>query len=302
MSTYLDTLEEYRDFIPDFQDLLEHLEKPMPVYFRINTLKTDLEKAKAFLKAEGVEYQETPIDEVVKVLHHDHQRPLLSYFLGYIYPQAISSCLPVIALDPRPEETVLDLCASPGGKATYISQRMKDRGFFVANDRKRGRITSLLSNIKRLGITNTLVTQGRGEHLNLPYSFHKVLVDAPCSGQGRYRIDPNTGLVKHVVKGKTNLSAIQKALIKHAFDMLSPGGILVYSTCTLNVEENEEVIEFLLKKRRASLAPLDLPVEYEPGITSFKEKKYHEQIRLAGRFYPHKIDSVGFFVAKIVKG
>ncbi len=301
MQPFLKTLEEYRDLIPGFQELLEHLQKPLPVYFRINTLKTNLEKAKAFLKDEGVDFEETPIDEVVKVLYHDHQRPLLSYFLGYIYPQAISSCLPVLALDPKPGETVLDLCAAPGGKATYISQKMQDRGFLVANDRKRGRITSLLSNVKRLGITNTLVTQGRGEHLLLPYSFHKVLVDAPCSGQGKYRIDPNTGQVKHMVKGKTNLSAIQKALIKHAFDMLRPGGILVYSTCTLNVEENEEVIEFLLNKRRASLAPLDLPVEHEPGITSFKEKRYHEQIRLAGRFYPHKIDSVGFFVAKIVK-
>ncbi len=302
MSSYLDTLEEYRGLIPEFHEFLEHLKKPLPVYFRINTLKTDLVEAKAFLKDEGVYYEETAIGEVVKVLGHDHQRPLLSYFLGYIYPQAISSCLPVIALDPRPEETVLDLCAAPGGKATYISQRMQDRGFLVANDRKRGRITSLLSNVKRLGITNTLVTQGRGEHLLLPYSFHKILVDAPCSGQGKYRIDPNTGLVKHMVKGKTNLSAIQKALIKHAFDMLMPGGVLVYSTCTLNVEENEEVVEFLLKKRRASLAPLDLPVEYEPGITHFRGKRYHGQIRLAGRFYPHKIDSVGFFVAKIVKG
>ena len=253
------------------------------------------------MQEEGVAFRDTVIPELVKVISHDHKRPLLSYHLGHIYPQALSSCLPVLALSPKAGEIVLDLCAAPGGKATHMAQKMQDEGFLVANDRKRGRITSLLSNIKRLGITNTLVTQGRGEHLALPYQFDKILVDAPCSGQGRYRIDPVTGALKHVVKGKTNLPAIQKALIKRAFDMLRPGGRLVYSTCTLNVEENEEVVQFLLNRRRANLAGFDPPVESSPGITAFKEKKYDRQIGLARRFYPHKIDSVGFFVAKIVK-
>ncbi len=295
-------LSDYRDIIPDFEGLLHHLERPMPVYFRINTLKTDIDQAKVFLQEEGVRFEETVLPELIRVTAHDHKRPLLSYHLGYIYPQALSSCLPVLALDPKAGEWVLDLCAAPGGKATYIAQKMDDKGFVVANDRKRGRITSLLANIKRLGITNTLVTQARGEHMDLPYKFDKILVDAPCSGQGKYRVDPQSGKVKHVVKGKTNLSAIQKALIKRAFDMLKPGGSLVYSTCTLSVEENEEVVDFLLKKRRASLQPLDLPVEFSPGVTRFKEREYNGQIELAGRFYPHRIDSVGFFVAKIVKG
>ncbi|NPA93869.1 MAG: RsmB/NOP family class I SAM-dependent RNA methyltransferase [Thermodesulfobacteria bacterium] len=273
----------------------------MPVYFRINTIKTGVDEAKNFLRQEGVEFQDTIIPELIKVVHHNHKRPLLSYHLGYIYPQALSSCMPVLALDPRPGEMVLDMCAAPGGKATYIAQRMEDTGFVVANDRKRGRITSLLANVKRLGITNTLVTQARGEHLDLPYKFDKVLVDAPCSGQGKYRIDPVSGTLKHVVKGKTDLSAIQKALIKRAFDTLKPGGILVYSTCTLSVEENEEVVDFLLNRRRAKLLALELPIDFSPGITQFKGKKYNEQLELTGRFYPHRIDSVGFFVAKIAK-
>ena len=301
MIPFLDLLEAYREFIPDFPDLVDHLKRPLPVYFRLNTLKIGLQEAKSFLFTEGVEFKETVIPELVKVLHHDHSRPLISYHLGYIYPQALSSCLPVLALDPQPGETVLDLCAAPGGKATFMAQKMLDEGFIVANDRKRGRITSLLSNIKRLGITNTLVTQARGEHISLPYSFDKILVDAPCSGQGRYRVDPVTGAVKHVVRGKTNLPAIQKALIKRAFDMLTPRGTLVYSTCTLNVEENEEVVHFLLDKRRAYLTKFEPPVESSPGITVFKDKRYDRQLESARRFYPHKIDSVGFFVAKIVK-
>ncbi len=301
MSQFLELLKDYRDFIPDFQHLLEHLKKPFPVYFRFNTIKIDLLEARGFLQKEKVKFQDTAIPELVKILSYRHERPLLSYHLGYIYPQALSSCLPVLALGPKPGEWILDLCAAPGGKATYIAQQMEDKGFLVANDRKRNRITSLLSNIKRLGITNTLVTQGRGEHLSLPYSFDKILVDAPCSGQGRYRLDPKTGHIKHVVKGKTNLPAIQKALIKRAYDLLRPGGILVYSTCTLNVEENEEVIQFLLERRRGRLIQFQLPVESSPGITSFKGKKYDRQIQFARRLYPHKIDSVGFFIAKAVK-
>ena len=299
---FLKILKEYRNVIPFPDHLMEHLKRPLPVYFRINTLKTSIDSAKKLLEKEGVEFLQTEVAEVVKVTRHDHSRPLLSYHLGYIYPQALSSCLPVIALEVNPECAVLDLCAAPGGKATFMAQKMSDEGFLVANDRTRGRITSLLANVKRLGITNTIVTQGRGEHLCLPCTFDRILVDAPCSGQGKYRIDPDSGTVKHEVIGKTNLPAIQKALIKRAFDILKPGGILVYSTCTLNIEENEEVIQFLLEKRRASLMPIDLPLQGQPGIISFRGKEYDEQIRLAKRFYPHEIDSVGFFIAKIVKG
>ncbi len=301
MADSLAFLKEIREFIPDFSELLDHLKRPLPTYFRINTLKISIKKAGETLKSEGVEFQSTTIPEILKIESLDDRRPLLSYHLGYIYPQAISSALPVLALCPKDGERVLDLCAAPGGKTTFVSQLMHDKGLVVANDRKKGRITSLLANVKRLGITNTLVTIGRGEHLDLPYRFHKVLVDAPCSGQGKYRLDERHGIIKYMKKGKTNLSAIQKALIKKGFDLLMPGGTLVYSTCTLDPEENEGVIQHLVEKRRARVDDFSLPVEGYPGITRFKGKKYDERIRFCKRLYPHKIDSVGFFVAKIVK-
>lgn len=301
MADFLAFLEELRELIPNFDELLTHLKRPLPTYFRINTLKTSIKRAKETLRSEGVEFSPTKIPEILKIERFDAQRPLLSYYLGYIYPQALSSALPVLALSPSENEKVLDLCAAPGGKTTFISQLMNDKGLVVANDRKKGRITSLLSNVKRLGITNTVVTIGRGEHLDLPYRFHKVLVDAPCSGQGKYRFDERHGTIKYMKRGKTNLSAIQKALIKKGFDLLLPGGTLVYSTCTLDPEENEGVVQHLIEKRRARVMDFSVPIEGCPGITEFKGKRYDERIRFCKRFYPHKIDSVGFFIAKIVK-
>jgi len=301
MSDFLRLLNKYEKFIPDFDNFLKHLYHPLPTYFRINTIKIDIHSAKEYLLNEGVEFSETKLPEVIKVINLDKDKSLLSYYLGYIYPQTISSCIPVIALSPKQDETILDLCAAPGGKTTYIAQLMNDNGLIIANDRKKRRITALLSNVKRLGITNTIVIQGRGEHLMLPIKFDKVLVDAPCSGQGKYRIDPISGRVKHMNLGKTNLSAIQKALIKKGFDMLRPGGTLVYSTCTLNIEENEEVVDHLLKKREGKLQAFDINLPSCNGITSFGDKRYDDSIKLCKRFYPHQLDSVGFFVAKIIK-
>jgi len=288
----------YRDFIPDFQEYVLHLKGQLPSYVRINTLKIGVEEAVRFLEGEGLKTWRTPVDDML-LLEGQPRIPALSYHLGLIYPQALSSALPVLAMDLKMGQTVLDLCAAPGGKTGHIAQLMGDSGAIVANDRKLGRVTSLMSNLKRLGITSAVVTQCRGEHFTWPSLFHRVLVDAPCSGEGKYRIDPETGQLKHARMGRTNLPAIQKALIQRGFDMLRPGGVLIYSTCTLDPEENEGVVAHLLKKRDARLLKWRPPVESSPGLTSYMEKEYGEELRLAHRFYPHKIGSVGFFVAKI---
>ena len=293
-------LKNYSKLIPDFQEYLEHLKAPLPVYFRINTLKAHPEQVKRFLKQEGIRFENTCFPDLLLIKEQPPDRPLLSYHLGYVYPQALSSCLPVKALSPEPGERVLDLCAAPGGKATHMAQVMKDKGMIVANDRKLGRLTALMANIKRMGITNTVVTQARGEHFSWDLRFDKILVDAPCSGIGKYRIDPQ-GRIQHMRHGKTDLPAIQKALITRGFDLLKTGGVLVYSTCTLNVEENESVVHYLLNKRKARLSEWNPPVEWSPGITEFKGKEYDSTIGLARRFYPHKIHSVGFFLARVVK-
>ncbi len=293
-------LADYMEFIPDWDAYVSHLRLSLPVYFRINTLKASREVVFSTLDSEGIRPEATAVKDLFKLGATGQARATVSYHLGYIYPQALSSALPVIALAPRPGEMVLDLCAAPGGKATHMAQVMGDSGIIIANDRKLGRLTALLSNVKRLGITNTVVTHYRGEHFPVTRSFDRVLVDAPCSGDGKFRLGKDDEIL-HLKKGRTFLPAIQKALIQRAFDLLRPGGTMVYSTCTLNPQENEEVVSHLLKKRDGRLLSWVPPIDWEPGLTTFKGRGYHESCVLCRRFYPHKIDSVGFFVAKIFR-
>ncbi len=292
--------EDYRSFIPEFELYTRHLSHPLPPYIRLNPLKAKLRKIMGLLKNEGVLFETTPIDFFFNVKCIQDLGNLLCYYLGYIYPQALASALPVIALNPKPGEFVLDMCAAPGGKTTHMAQLMGDQGTIVANDRSFGRLTALSANVKRCGVTNTVVTQYKGEHFPLGQQFDKILLDAPCSGEGKYRIGPN-GRLLFKVAGRTNLPAIQKGLIIRAFDLLKPGGVLVYSTCTLNPEENEGVVAALLKKRKACLKQWNPPLHWNPGLENFRGRIYGRQLSKCRRFYPHHINSVGFFVAYVTK-
>lgn len=300
MSNIVDPFPDY-DFIPEKKILIESLRSLLPPYIRVNTLKApecDIVKA---IEKEGIFIK--PIEKVPFFYRAQWEKGLghaFSYKLGLFYPQALSSALPVICLAPRPKELILDMCAAPGGKTTYMAQLTGDTALIVANDRNLGRLSSLTSNIKRLGITSIVVTSISGEQFPPHPKFDKVLLDAPCSGEGKYRID-SSGNILFKAKGKTNLPAIQKGLIVRAFDTLKPGGILIYSTCTLNPLENEEVVTYLLKKREAKVLPWKPPVSSEPGLREFKDRSFHNDCANTRRFYPHQIQSVGFFVAKIFK-
>ncbi len=296
-------LSSYLEFIPQKERYIESISYPLPSYLRVNTIKTTVEKVASYLKKQGITFEH--IDKpglqcFFKIQTEKSIGNLPEYHLGLIFPQALSSALPVIALDPKPGEFILDLCAAPGSKTGFIAQIMNDTGTIVANDRKISRLTALSANIKRLGITNTITTLHRGEHFPCDNKFDKILLDAPCSGSGKYRTDEK-GRIKFQRQGKTNLPAIQKGLIVKAFDLLRPGGTLVYSTCTLAPEENEGIVCHLLKNRQAEITSWEPPLKYSYGLTKFKETNYDTKCKKCLRFYPHIINSVGFFVAKVVK-
>ena len=241
----------------------------------------------------------------------------IEHLLGYYYVQEISSMLPVIALNinsninQNSNETVLDLCASPGSKTTQIASSMNNQGLIIANEISLGRIKILSANLGRCGVTNTIITLKNG--INLCENFYennilfdKILVDAPCSGEGTLRSSPKTAIMWNINMIK-KLSKIQKHLVESALKILKPNGTLIYSTCTHAPEENEEVIDYMLRlfsnKIKIEKASISLPKELKSreGITNWQNNSYSKEIKQCCRIYPQDNNTEGFFIAKIRK-
>jgi NOL1/NOP2/sun family putative RNA methylase len=228
----------------------------------------------------------------------------LEHLLGYYYIQELSSMLPVIATDPKEGEDYLDLCASPGSKTTQAGACMKNSGAIVANEVSLGRMRILASNLERCGIMNAIITRKDGRDLTRKFFgnnflFDKILVDAPCSGEGTIRSSPKTCLLWNL-KTIKSLSKLQKQLLKNSFMCLKVGGEIVYSTCTHAPEENEGVINQMLEDLGdcIEIVDFDLPLKTRPGITEWEGEKYDPRVRVSKRIYPQDNNTEGFFVAK----
>ncbi|PJE81793.1 tRNA methyltransferase [Candidatus Pacearchaeota archaeon CG10_big_fil_rev_8_21_14_0_10_32_42] len=228
----------------------------------------------------------------------------LEHLLGYYYIQELSSMLPVIALNPKEGEFYLDVCASPGSKTTQAGTFMNNAGTIIANEISLGRMRILASNLERCGVTNTILTKKDGRDLckkfiEKNFMFDKILVDAPCSGEGTLRSSPKTYIMWNQ-KTIQSLSKLQKQLVKNAFLSLKIDGELVYSTCTHAPEENEEVVDFLLNefKEKIEIVKFKLPLKTREGLTEWNEKKFSEKVKLTKRIYPQDNNTEGFFVAK----
>lgn len=205
-------------------------------------------------------------------------------------------------LDPQPGEWVLDLCAAPGGKATHIASRLGGQGVLVANDLVPGRARTLAANLTRWGARNAAVTAAHPDRLaaRLGAVFHRVLVDAPCSGEGMFRKSPEARLAwspAHVAGS----AARQQAILQVAARLVRPGGYLVYSTCTYAPEENEGVVGAFLRGHPAFrlVAPPALP-GFSPGRPEWLEDpalRQMEALRRCVRLWPHRTTAEGHFVA-----
>lgn len=289
-------MERYREIIPDWESFWEALKRPLPAVIRTNTLRIDPAVLRRRLEAKGFDLKPLPWERgCFEVAGEIPIGSTLEHWMGYYYVQEATQLLPVLALDPQPGERVLDLCAAPGGKATQIGQYMRDEGFLVANDYSAKRIQALLANIYRLGIKCAVVTECPGERFPGEGEFDRVLVDAPCSAEGVARRFP------HLRKGASlatikRLSGLQKKLLVRGLELVRPGGILVYSTCTLAPEENEEVILHVLARGLAELIPWEPPVPHERGLASFGTEKYGPEMRKTVRIYPHHFDSEGGYI------
>lgn len=272
---------------------------------RTNTLKTKRRELAKTLISRNINLD--PLAEWSKVGLKIYSSPVPigatpEYLAGHYMLQAASSFLPVLALEPQPGEKVLDMCACPGGKTTYIAQLMKNQGIVIANDMKKERIKSLFFNIHRMGIKNCIITNYDGRKFPKFYnSFDRVLLDAPCSGLGVIAKDQSVK-VNRTYKEILDNSRVQKELILAAIDScnVKGSGIIVYSTCSISVEENEWVVDYALKYRYVKCIEVGFEVG-ESGLSSFREKRFHPSVKNCRRIYPHVHNMDGFFVAKLKK-
>jgi NOL1/NOP2/sun family putative RNA methylase len=269
---------------------------------RVNTLRTTPEAVWGLLVSQGYNVTFSPLShDLLLVDNLPQPGRLREALLGYYHPQALTSALVSLSLAPQPGELVCDLCAAPGSKTSHMAQLMRNQGVIVANEPTRERLFMLVYNLKHLGISNVVTTRYAGQNFPLRCKFGRVLVDAPCSGEGNYRWD------KHGRQRRAHYSAgtpedlprLQKQLLIRGFDLLEPGGSLLYATCTYNPMENEAVVQALLEQRPATLQPITLPVQHSPGLQQWQEQTYDERMQLCWRLYPHQTGSVGFFVASI---
>ncbi|UCG13332.1 MAG: RsmB/NOP family class I SAM-dependent RNA methyltransferase [Deltaproteobacteria bacterium] len=289
----------YRSIILDFADFCEKLRHPLPVHLRINTLKALVTETCLRLTRLGIQWiLEDPIDIVLRVRNGVRPGHLREYSLGHLHSQAFSSVLAGLILDPKPASLVLDLCAAPGSKTTLLAQLMRNNGVIVANEKNPTRLIPLRTNLKRLGVTNTISVCYPGQHFPKLLAFDRVLVDVPCSGEGTLRTGPD-GTLRWSGQSGSRLPSLQRELLLRAFDLLAPNGILVYSTCTYNPDENESVVQCLLDNRPASIEPISLDIPHAPGLERWQEITYDPSIRLCWRIYPHQLDTVGFFLARV---
>jgi NOL1/NOP2/sun family putative RNA methylase len=277
---------------------------------RCNTLKISPQILKERLEKKGwnIEqpYKKFPEIMIIKnELKPGEIGKAREHLLGYYYVQEISSMLPLLCLIPKKHECFLDLCASPGSKTTQAGAMMENKGTIIANDNNLGRIIVLSSNLERCGISNVLVTKRDGVQLcrklkERGMMFDKILVDAPCSGEGTLRSSPTTFLSWNE-KTPINLASQQKLLASSAFELLKEGGEMIYSTCTHSPEENEEVVQFLIDNFSAELKNINLPLKTREGLTEWNEKKFSDKMKKCCRIYPNDNNTEGFFIAKITK-
>lgn len=289
--------------VTELIEFLEANETPRPMTIRTNTLKTRRRDLAQALINRGVNLDPVGKWSKVGLVIYNSQVPIGAtpeYLAGHYILQGASSFLPVMALAPQEGDKILDMSAAPGGKTSHIAALMKNTGMLFANDANPDRAKAIVGNLHRLGVTNCVVMTYDGKDLpKMSRDFNRVLLDAPCSGSGVISKDPSAKTSKDE-KDINRCSHLQKELILAAIDCADEGGYIVYSTCSVLVQENEWVVDYALKKRHVKVVDTGLDFGRE-GFPRFQKLIFHPSVKLTRRFYPHTHNMDGFFVAKLKK-
>lgn len=272
-----------------------------PTTFRINTLKTKSVHL-------PFETEQVPWYTDAYILQSGNLRALsdtIEYKEGKLYVQSLSSMLPPLILAPQSGERILDIAAAPGSKTTQMAALMKNQGMIIANDTSHVRRYRLDANLRMQGVTIASLEKvdGRALWKKYPEYFDKALVDVPCSMEGRFNVSDDKTYRDWSTKKVKDLSHIQRWMLRSAISATKPGGIIVYSTCTLSPEENEEVIDWILIKEKGNITIESVTLSgfrFDPPILRWGTKNYNQNIGKTARIIPTE-RMEGFFIAKIRK-
>ncbi len=296
-------IERYIQFLglDETLRLLETNERPLLPSIRVNTLKISASDLRKRLEKKGNELE--PIEwvpygfNVVKEgsnLGSSHE-----FLQGYYYLQNVASMLSAIILDPKPNDTIIDMCAAPGSKSTHLAQLMGNEGTLILIDKNQNRIPALEVNLRRMGIINSFVLNMDAVNLSeLNIKVEKILLDAPCTGEGLIRQDPDRKRSKKM-RDIEKLALIQKKLLKSGLIALKTGGKLLYCTCSIAPEENELVINDVLNELN-NFAIIEISEKYGVnGLTEVFGTYLREDLKFSQRLYPYIHDTIGFYFCLI---
>ena len=284
----------------EFSSYEQHLDDPAYYGIRVNTLKISVAD---FLKI--CPFNVTPVpwtDNGFYVSREERPSRHPFYYAGLYYIQEPSAMTPASYLPVEPGDKVLDLCAAPGGKSTELGAKLKGKGILVSNDVSVSRTKALIRNIEMFGIRNSVVLCTEAKYMvpSLHGFFDKILIDAPCSGEGMFRKGSNE-LKNWEQKGSEPYAKLQREIVDDAVKLLKPGGMLLYSTCTFSPEENEQVIEYMLEHNDdLSLVPMKMCDGFDHGHPEWTLSK-REDVKHCIRLWPHKIKGEGHFLALLQK-
>lgn len=303
----LGLLERYREIVQDWPAFAAACTTPLPWCAWTNTLRTTPEEALGWLARSGIEAVPTAWrDDVFRWQPGEVTSPgnTLAYMAGLIHIQEEVSVLASHLLDPQPGDTVLDMCAAPGGKTMHIAVQLAGYGTVVANDRDVFRLKAMRTLIDRLGVPN--IAMMGWDATSMPFrvgQFDRVLADVPCSGEGTCRKNTPILRLDRPRHAYEVLARVQRAILARAMRLVKPGGRVIYSTCTFAPEENEEVLSAVLQElgpEHMRLVPIHVPgLITSPGLTRWQDKELDPSCALAIRVWPHLQDTGGFFVAAL---